>query len=104
MAIERDVFTARASRYLSEHQFGHLGTAGADGGPHVVPVGFSFNADATIDIGGPNMGSSQKFRNVQRSPRVAFVVDDTTPDDDPDFRPGVGRGIQIRGYPEALAD
>jgi len=41
---------------------------------------------------------------VQRNPRAAFVVDDTTPDDEPEFRPGVGRGVHIRGRAEALAD
>jgi hypothetical protein len=34
--------------------------------PHVVPVGFRFNADGTIDIGGPHMASSQKYRRLRR--------------------------------------
>jgi pyridoxamine 5'-phosphate oxidase family protein len=90
--------------YLSAHQLGRLATIGADGNPHVIPVGYRFNSDATIDIGGPRMGTSQKYRNVQRDPRVAFVVDDTTPGDELEFRPDVGRGVEVRGRAEALAD
>jgi pyridoxamine 5'-phosphate oxidase family protein len=96
--------TAKESAYLAAHQLGRLATIGPDGSPHVVPVSYRFNPDATIDIGGPNLGTSQKYRNAQREPRVAFVVDDTTPDDEPIFRPKVGRGIHIRGRAEALAD
>jgi pyridoxamine 5'-phosphate oxidase family protein len=96
--------TAKESAYLAAHQLGRLATIGPDGSPHVVPVSYRFNPDATIDIGGPNLGTSQNYRNAQREPRVAFVVDDTTPDDEPIFRPKVGRGIHIRGRAEALAD
>jgi pyridoxamine 5'-phosphate oxidase family protein len=104
MTAHMKPLTAKESAYLAAHQLGRLATIGADGSPHVVPVAFHFNPDATIDIGGPNLGSSQKYRNVQRDPRVAFVVDDTTPDDEPEFRPGVGRGIHIRGRAEALTN
>jgi pyridoxamine 5'-phosphate oxidase family protein len=97
-------FTAKEAQYLAAHPLGRLATIGADGSPHVVPVAFRFNADATIDIGGPNLSTSQKYRNVQRHPWVAFVVDDTTPDDEPEFRPRVGRGIHIRGRAETLTD
>jgi pyridoxamine 5'-phosphate oxidase family protein len=104
MTADTKPLTAKESAYLAAHQLGRLATIGADGSPHVVPVAFRFNPDAMIDIGGPNLGSSQKYRNVQRDPRVAFVVDDTTPDDEPEFRPGVGRGIHIRGRAEALTN
>lgn len=99
-----DVFTARESAYLAEHRLGHLATVGADGGPHVVPLAYRFNDDATIDIGGPNLGRSRKYRNVRHEPRVAFVIDDTTPDDEPNFRAGVGRGVEVRGRAETLTD
>jgi pyridoxamine 5'-phosphate oxidase family protein len=50
------------------------------------------------------MGSSQRYRNVQRDSRAAFVIDDTTPGEEADFKPGVGRGIELRGRAGALAD
>ena len=53
--------------YLASHQLGRLATIRADGSPDVVPVGYRFNLDGTIDIGGPNMGSSPKYQNVQRT-------------------------------------
>ncbi|MCW2915148.1 MAG: hypothetical protein JWN52_3216, partial [Actinomycetia bacterium] len=39
---------------------------GPDGAPHVQPVAFWVNVDTeTIDIGGPALWQSQKFRNIQ---------------------------------------
>ena len=52
----------------------------------------------TIDIGGHNMETSQKFRNVQHNGRVAFVVDDIA-----SVQPWVVRCLEIRGRAEALA-
>jgi hypothetical protein len=51
-----------------------------------------------------NLATSQKFRDVERNARVAFVIDDTTPDDESEFKAGVGRGIEIRGCAEALRE
>lgn len=96
--------SAKERDYLLSHRLGRLATVRPDGRPHVVPVGFQFNADSTIDIGGPNLGSSQKYRNVKGDTRVALVVDDTVPEHDPVFRAGVGRGIEIEGWAEALSD
>lgn len=93
--VERD--------YLITHQRGQLATIGPDGGPDVVPVGYQFNGDGTIDIGGPRMGTSRKFRNVTARPQVAFVVDDTVPEGVGPFRAGVGRGVELRGTAEALS-
>jgi hypothetical protein len=45
--------SAKERNYLSSHQLRRLATIRADGSPHVVPVSFRFNADGTIDIGGP---------------------------------------------------
>lgn len=94
--------TDKERDYLLGHHLGRLATLGPDGGPDVVPVGYQFNADATIDIGGPSLGTSRKFRNVSARPRIALVVDDTVPEDPGPFRPGVGRGVELRGRAEAL--
>jgi pyridoxamine 5'-phosphate oxidase family protein len=94
--------TDRERQYLATQRTGRLATVGPDGTPHAVPVGYRYNADGTIDVGGPDLSSSRKFRNVVANPRVAFVVDDLVPEDDGFFRPGIGRGVHLRGWAEAL--
>ncbi|MFI8931159.1 PPOX class F420-dependent oxidoreductase [Streptomyces sp. NPDC053474] len=94
------IFTEKEIEYLTSQPFGRLATVGAAGDPHVVPVGVHYNPHRqTIDIGGIGLGSSRKYRDVQRRPRVAFVVDDVDPAD-----PTAPRGIEIRGVAEALAE
>jgi pyridoxamine 5'-phosphate oxidase family protein len=95
-------FTEKEREYLAAHQLGRLATIGPDDGPDVVPVGYRFNPDGTIDIGGPRLSTSRKFHNVEARPRAAFVVDDTVPEGSGPFRAGVGRGIEVRGRAEAL--
>ena len=47
------VFTANELEYLRQQRLGRLATVEASGAPHVVPVGFRYNAETdTIDIGG----------------------------------------------------
>jgi pyridoxamine 5'-phosphate oxidase family protein len=80
-------------------RLGRLATVGADGTPHVVPVGWIYNAASeTIDIGGNELEQSKKFRDVARSGRAAIVVDDLASIDP--WRP---RGIEVRGPGEAIA-
>lgn len=89
-------FTAAEVAYLQSQRLGRLATVGPDGQPHVVPVGFRYNPELdVVDIGGHDFARRKKYRDVQRNPRVAFVVDDlasTAP-----WRP---RGIEIRGEAE----
>lgn len=87
------VFTKQEADYLDEQRLGRLATVGADSQPHVVPVGFRYDTDADlIRIGGRNFAETKKFRDADRNPRVAFVVDDLASVDP--WRP---RGIEIRG-------
>ncbi len=65
-------------------------------------MGFRLGDDGTIDIGGPELSASQKWRNAEADPRVAFVVDDMTPDEPGEVKPGWGRGVEIRGRAEVL--
>jgi pyridoxamine 5'-phosphate oxidase family protein len=91
-------FTAQEIEYLHSQRLGRLATLSAMGEPHVVPVGFRYNAELdTIDIGGHNIGKSKKFRDVARDGRVAFVVDDVLP-------PWKPRGVEVRGLAEVLAE
>ena len=94
------VFSPGEIAYLQSQRLGRLATATADGQPHVVPVVFRYNPDEdTIDIGGHGFAQRKKFRDVQRNPRVAFVVDDLASTDP--WRP---RMIEIRGAAEVLSD
>ncbi|HLO32712.1 MAG TPA: PPOX class F420-dependent oxidoreductase [Anaerolineales bacterium] len=74
------VFTNNELDYLGAQRLGRLATVDSDGNPHVVPVGFRYNAETdTIDIGGHGFKESRKWRDVARHPRIAFVVDDVLP-------------------------
>ncbi len=54
----------------------------------------------TIDIGGPALARSQKFRNVQADPRVSFVADDQAETPNPIGQ--TRRGIEVRGQAEIV--
>lgn len=91
-------FTQNEVEYLESGLLGRLATVGRDGTPHVAPVGFSYNAELdAIDIGGYDLTNSKKFRDVGRSGRAAFVVDDLASTEP--WRP---RGIEVRGGAEAI--
>lgn len=90
------VFSEQEIAYLNEQRLGRLATVGSDDQPHVVPVGFWYDAEAdAIHIGGHNFAESKKFRDARENPRVAFVVDDLASID-----PWRARGIEIRGRAE----
>ena len=93
------VFTESELGYLTGgRQLGRLATVGPDGTPHVVPVGWIYNAATeTIDIGGRELERSKKFRDVAASGRAAIVVDDLASTDP--WRP---RAVEIRGRAEAI--
>lgn len=94
------VFTEAERRYLSSQRLGRLATVGPDGMPQNNPVGFHYNAETgTIDITGHKLSASRKFRNVEANGQVSFVVDDIASLD-----PWRVRGIEIRGWAEALRD
>jgi pyridoxamine 5'-phosphate oxidase family protein len=95
-------FTDAERTYLSEHQLGRLATVARDSSPQVRPLGFRLNPDDTIDIGGPNMTATQRYRNMLTNPAVSFIVDDMTPDEPGAIKPGMGRGVEIRGRAEPL--
>jgi pyridoxamine 5'-phosphate oxidase family protein len=75
--VEMNVFTPAEIAYLQDQLLGRLATVSSDGQPHAVPVSFRYNAELdTIDIGGHDFARRKKYRDVQRNPRVAFLVDD----------------------------
>lgn len=94
------VFSTGELAYLAEaQQLGRLATVDATGQPRVVPLGWRYNAELdTIDIGGRDpteFMATRKFRDVQRQPKVAFVVDDVRP-------PWQPRCVIVHGTADAI--
>ena len=92
-------FTPAEIKYLQSQRLCRIATVGSDGRPHVVPVGFRYNPEFdTVDIGGHDFAKRKKYRDVQRNPHVAIVIDDVA-----SVTPWRVRGIEIRGEAEILA-
>ena len=92
--------SAAERAYLGSQRLGRLATVDGAGQPQNNPVGFFLNDElGVIDIGGRAMGTTKKFRNISANPLVSLVVDDLA-----SVRPWRPRGIEIRGYAEALTD
>lgn len=90
---ETELAYLRGARRLAR-----LATVGADGTPHVVPVGFSYDREHdAIDVRGHDLPRTKKYRDVARAGRAAIVVDDLASIDP--WRP---RGVEVRGRAEAL--
>ena len=90
-------FTDDELQYLrEERRLACLATVGADGMPHVTPVGWTYNADHdSIDVAGHSLERTKKYRDVRRSGRAAIVIDDVLP-------PWQPRGVEVRGRAAAL--
>lgn len=95
-----DAFSEAELIYLQEgRKLGRVATVGADGTPHVVPVGmWSFNREhGSIDVSGRDFASTKKFRDVARSGKAAIVIDDLA-----SVNPWRPRAIEVRGRAEAI--
>lgn len=93
-------FSEAELTYLATQRLGRLATVAPDGSPQNSPTGFRYNPKFdTIDIGGLHLGTTRKFRNIQKNNRVAFVIDDI-----PSLDPYRVRCVEIRGTAEALTD
>lgn len=85
------LFTPNEVEFLAGQQHGRLATVDSDGRPHVVPVAFRHDPHTdVIDISGPIIVQTKKYRDIQDNPWVAFVIDDILP-------PWRTRGIEVRG-------
>ena len=66
---------------------------------HVVPTSYRYNPDmGTIDIPGPHVVTTKKYRDVLANGWAAFVVDDLVSTD-----PWTPRMLEVRGRAEAVA-
>lgn len=86
------------SFFEGERRLARIATVGRDGTPHVVPVGWSYNRESdTIDVGGHQLASTKKFRDVARTGRAAIVIDEVQ-------APWIPRGVEVRGSAEAIEE
>lgn len=85
-------------RYLTGTRLlGRLATCDADGQPHVVPLGWSYDQrSGTFTVSGRDFAATRKYRNVLTHPRAALVIDDVLPP----WRP---RAVHIQGHAQAVA-
>ncbi|MDQ2825984.1 MAG: PPOX class F420-dependent oxidoreductase [Actinomycetota bacterium] len=73
-----------------------MATVGRDGSPHIAPVGWSYRSDEdAIEVGGPNVDRTEKYRDVCHSKSAAIVIDDV-------LSPWLQRGLELRGRAEAV--
>ncbi|MCM1970466.1 PPOX class F420-dependent oxidoreductase [Streptomyces sp. G1] len=86
-------FSEAELTYLRAQHLGRLATVDAAGQPQANPVGFFPQDDGTILVGGLAMGTTKKWRNLTKNPRLSLVVDDLV-----STRPWTVRGIEIRGH------
>jgi pyridoxamine 5'-phosphate oxidase family protein len=89
-------FTDAEIEFLNSERLGRLATVGADDMPHIVPVAVFYDPEADdlvigadVAYGEAVMIASKKFRDAQRRPKVAVVVDVPSP-----------RVLEVRGYAE----
>jgi pyridoxamine 5'-phosphate oxidase family protein len=81
-----------------------VATVGADGTPHVTPVGMwtLTDGDQVIQVTGHDFATTKKFRDVARTGRAAIVVDDFGTNPDPTvWQP---RGLEVRGHAETVTE
>jgi pyridoxamine 5'-phosphate oxidase family protein len=91
------VFTEAEIAYLQRQTLGRLGTVGADGQPHLIPITFHYDPEAdAIDIGGIDFGNGKKWRDMMANERITFLVDDTSVGE---TGPSA-RALEIRGLAE----
>jgi PPOX class probable F420-dependent enzyme len=70
MALDPSALDDAALTFLSERHLASLTTLRADGSPHVVPVGFGYDAEARI-VRIISFAGSQKVVNALRGGRAA---------------------------------
>ncbi len=95
----RATFTDDELAFLRDGpRLGRIATVDRAGQPHVVPVGWRYNADLrTIEVGGRDLPPTKKFRNVRDTGRVAFVLDDLV-----SVQPWRPRFLMVQGRGEAI--
>ncbi|MEY3588975.1 MAG: hypothetical protein RJA47_1571 [Actinomycetota bacterium] len=91
MALQPGSLPEEALAFLSEYHLASLTTLRADGSPHVVPVGFSYD-DETRTVRVITFASSQKYVNALRGGRAVVSQVDG------------GRWLSLEGTVSGTAD
>ena len=69
-------FSPKAEEFLKGTHFGKFATVKKDGSPHVTPIWYMYH-DGRLLV---NMTRQRvKFKNIERDPRVCFLIDDGYP-------------------------
>jgi pyridoxamine 5'-phosphate oxidase family protein len=93
------MFSQKEADYLRLQRLARIATASSREGsiqPDVVPVGFDFDGEYFY-VSGMNLLKSTKYKNIQKNPRVALVVDDLK-----SVNPWEPRGIRIYGIADIV--
>jgi pyridoxamine 5'-phosphate oxidase family protein len=93
------LFSQKETEYLTSQRLARIATASSKQGiiqPDVVPVGFDFDGEYFY-VSGMNLFKSTKYKNVQKNPGVALVVDDLK-----SVNPWEPRGIRIYGIADIV--
>ncbi|TLY06595.1 MAG: PPOX class F420-dependent oxidoreductase [Thaumarchaeota archaeon] len=86
------MFSDKEVKYLKSQPLARISTVSPDDlQPDVSPVGFDFDGEYFY-VGGINLISTRKYKNVLRNNKVSLVVDDLETID-----PWAPRGIRIYG-------
>ena len=87
-----NMFSDKEVKYLKSQPLARISTVSPDDlQPDVSPVGFDFDGEYFY-VGGINLLSTRKYKNVLRNNKVSLVVDDLETID-----PWAPRGIRIYG-------
>jgi pyridoxamine 5'-phosphate oxidase family protein len=94
-------FSQKETEYLRSQRLARIATAASSssGGsiqPDVVPVGFDFDGEYFY-VSGMNLIKSTKYKNVQKNPKVALVIDDLN-----SVNPWEPRGIRVYGTADVV--
>jgi len=101
------IFSQKEKEYLGSQRLARIATASSPSPslssssegfiqPDVVPVGFDFDGEYFF-VSGMNLLKSTKYKNVQKNPRVALVVDYLK-----SVNPWEPRGIRIYGIADTV--
>jgi len=97
-------FSEKEIEYLKSQRLVRIATASVSSKeeengsiqPDVVPVGFDFDGEYFY-VGGMNIGTSKKYKNVLKNNKVAIVIDDLKSVD-----PWDPRGMKIYGIADIV--
>jgi pyridoxamine 5'-phosphate oxidase family protein len=93
-SARRTTLTEWEVAYLSSQRLGRIATVDPRGRPRLVETGFNVHPTrGTIELGGFDLSSTQRVKDIRSNPYVSLIVDDV------DLSSGTwdARGVEIRG-------